>query len=488
MSVPLLANSLFFPHSYWDATENLLGVLCNPATAASPEALAATGVAPPPTEPRYQEALGLCDYVESQIFAHAASLAHPAVPQASAYFDPIPTLPRPRTVPSVVPQNHVHRLQNLLYAKGNLRLAMQDPALAQDEYEKAIELALSLPDWARRLPSLHWPLEGCTTRDLVVAATVVGKILAAFAEAGSSPASAQKVSQMAQQLGVADERGSVPFERFFRTIKDGGDAFVQRLLAMGGGVMPTVLLEPQMLVQLPGMLFSEMHGTLPAMLDPAIASGEAGEARDPARQQTVQSTNQTTSTMLLTLAKGLQDSLGPTSASRATIGGIPASQSLLLPLYYVALALYPSPSTCNNLGILLSTLNATTVVGSTDPTKPPVVITGQMLALRYYEAGLKLDPKHPHLYTNYGSLLKDLGKLPEAVAMYKRAVEFNPSASVSLLSCRQVQLTDNEQISTSLSPTSPMPSRTRAKFRSRSRTIAAPSNSTRAFRRRFAVS
>ncbi|BGO93075.1 hypothetical protein NBRC10512_003260 [Rhodotorula toruloides] len=418
--------------TYWDATENLLGVLCNPATAASPEALAAAGVAPPPIEPRYQEALALCDYVESQIFAHAASLAHPAVPPTAAYFDPVPYLPRPRTLPSVIPQNHVHRLQNLLYAKGNLRLTTQDPALAQDEYEKAIELALSLPEWARRLPSLLWPVEGCTTRDLVVAATVVGKILAAFAEAGSNPASAQKVSQMAQQLGVADERGSVPFERLLRTIKDGGDAYVQRLLAMGGGVVPTVLLEPQMLVQLPTMLFSEMRGTLPSMLDPAIVSGEAHEARDPTRQQTVQSTNQTTSTMLLTLAKGLQDSLGPTSASRSTIGGIPASQSLLLPLYYVALALYPSPSTCNNLGILLSTLNATTIVAGADPSKPPVVVTGQMLALRYYEAGLKLDPKHPHLYTNYGSLLKDLGKLPEAVAMYKRAVEFNPNFDVAL--------------------------------------------------------
>lgn len=51
----------------------------------------------------------------------------------------------------------------------------------------------------------------------------------------------------------------------------------------------------------------------------------------------------------------------------------------------------------------------------------------QQLALQYYEAGLKLDPKHPHLYTNLGSLLKDMGQLPQAVAMYKKAVDFNPT-------------------------------------------------------------
>lgn len=52
--------------------------------------------------------------------------------------------------------------------------------------------------------------------------------------------------------------------------------------------------------------------------------------------------------------------------------------------------------------------------------------------MRYYEAGLKLDPRHPHLYTNLGSLLKDMGQLPQAVAMYRRAVEFNPSFDVAL--------------------------------------------------------
>lgn len=82
------------------------------------------------------------------------------------------------------------------------------------------------------------------------------------------------------------------------------------------------------------------------------------------------------------------------------------------------------------------------------PGGPPLVVNGQQLALKYYvrfslclcdegendlscklfqRAGLALDPKHPHLYTNLGSLLKDMGQLAQAVQMYRMAVEYNPT-------------------------------------------------------------
>lgn len=314
-----------------------------------------------------------------------ASAAFPAVP-TSSFLDPLQTLPRPRPLPSTIPYNHVHRLQNLFYASGNLRLALQDARGAQDEYEKAIEVALALPDWAQHVPGLQYPsfASGCTTRDLVVVTTVIGRILAAYAQGGGGPEGTALIARTAEQLGVVDERGSVPFERIFRVVKQGGDAYVSKLLQLGGGVLPTVLLEPHHLAQLPGLLFPEARGSLPALFDPAfvtpagIAANGSAAAPDPQRKQVELSAKQTTSTMLLTLAKILQDSLAPTSTTRCSIGGIPASQSLLLPLYYVALALYPSPSTCNNLGILLSTLTATAVVASSDPNKPPTLLTGQV--------------------------------------------------------------------------------------------------------------
>jgi hypothetical protein len=368
--------------SYWDATENLLGVLCNPTPHAPPSAPVADGV--PHNQPRYPEALALCEYVESQIFAMPASSTHPAIPSNSTFLNPLPTYPRPRPLPSTVPFNHVHRLQNLFYASGKLRLALSDSRGAQDAYEKAIEVALALPEWAQHIPGLQYPsyMNGCTTRDLVVVTTIIGCILAAYAQGGGGEAGAALIARTADQLGVVDERGGVPFDKLFRIVKQGGDAYVAKLRQLGGGVLPTVLLEPHQLQQLPYMLFHEAKGSLPALFDPAFVvpneNGGEGTPENAQRKSVEQSAKQTTSTMLLTLAKILQDSLAPTSATRCTIGGIPASQSLLLPLYYVALALYPSPSTCNNLGILLSTLTATTVVASSDPNKPPTLLTGQV--------------------------------------------------------------------------------------------------------------
>ena len=358
----------------------MLGVLCNPSSTSS---VVAPNEPPAPTSPRLEQALSLCEYVESQIYAIPTSLNNPAMPSSQrGFLNSTSSYARPRSLPAIIPYNNVHRVQNLFYAKGNLRLALGDPAGAQDEYEKSIEVALALPEWALRIPGLQYPVEGCSTRDLVIVATVIGKILSAFAQSGSNPQDSQLPSQMAMSLGVADQRGGIPFEQLFRIVKNGGDAYVQRMLEMGGGVLPVVLLEPHLLNQIPAMLFHESKCTLPSMFDPAwvtppSADGQPAES-DPARRNVLASTNQTTSTMLLTLAKVLQDSLGPTSPNQLSVGGVPASQSLLLPLYYVALALYPSPSTCNNLGILLSTMNATTLIGSQDPTKPPMVLTGQV--------------------------------------------------------------------------------------------------------------
>ena len=107
-----------------------------------------------------------------------------------------------------------------------------------------------------------------------------------------------------------------------------------------------------------------------------------------------------------------------------TLDGVPPSLSLLLPLYYAALSLNPTASTCNNLGILLSSIP--TVTNVLDTTGQVQQVNGQSLAMQYYSHGLYLDPCHPHLYTNLGSLLKDLGHLNEAIKMYEKAVDCDP--------------------------------------------------------------
>ncbi|KAK9476427.1 glycosyl transferase family 41-domain-containing protein [Lipomyces japonicus] len=153
---------------------------------------------------------------------------------------------------------------------------------------------------------------------------------------------------------------------------------------------------------------------------------------------------QTTANALLTIAKILQDGMacsssrvqnsvqstehaakGSKTASTATlvelVGHMPSAYDIL-PLYYLSLALHASPSTANNIGILLASLAHSAVPSPTE----------HILALNYYRYGLSLDSRHPHLYTNLGSLLKDQGNLQDAISMYKLAVECDPNFDIAL--------------------------------------------------------
>ncbi|QUC22195.1 uncharacterized protein UV8b_06436 [Ustilaginoidea virens] len=112
----------------------------------------------------------------------------------------------------------------------------------------------------------------------------------------------------------------------------------------------------------------------------------------------------------------------------------------ILSLYYLSLSLQESPSTANNVGILLagiqqlpatSSLEATRVSSQTQiPGINPG--SGLALALSYYNYGLRLDPNHVHLHTNLGSLLKDVGQLDLAIQMYERAVSCDGRFDIAL--------------------------------------------------------
>jgi predicted O-linked N-acetylglucosamine transferase (SPINDLY family) len=58
--------------------------------------------------------------------------------------------------------------------------------------------------------------------------------------------------------------------------------------------------------------------------------------------------------------------------------------------------------------------------------------SGVALALSYYYYGLQLDQRHAHLYTNLGSLLKDIGQLDAAIQTYQRAVECDQNFDIAL--------------------------------------------------------
>jgi predicted O-linked N-acetylglucosamine transferase (SPINDLY family) len=146
----------------------------------------------------------------------------------------------------------------------------------------------------------------------------------------------------------------------------------------------------------------------------------------------------TTSNSLLSLAKIYQDGM----SSGLSIGGhkVATGTRDILALYYLSLSLQPSPSTANNVGILLASVqsNAQQRFAPDDsvrqmPKIPGVVPeSGIGLALAYYNYGLHLDKKHAHLYTNLGSLLKDIGQLDSAIKMYEFAVQCDPKFDIAL--------------------------------------------------------
>ncbi len=181
-------------------------------------------------------------------------------------------------------------------------------------------------------------------------------------------------------------------------------------------LMPQDALETSRLVFLP-------YGNLPGLEDvPTNMARRAGIS--------------IVSNSLLSLAKIYQDGM---SSSGATATGPRATSGVkeILALYYLSLSLQPSPSTANNVGILLASVQQP-AVSKTCP-RPvqglmPGVVPGSgiHLALAYYQYGLNLDPRHAHLYTNLGSLFKDIGQLGAAIKMYEKAVQCDGNFDIAL--------------------------------------------------------
>ena len=145
------------------------------------------------------------------------------------------------------------------------------------------------------------------------------------------------------------------------------------------------------------------------------------------------------SNSLLSLAKIYQDGMSSSGATAMAPRATSGVQEILA-LYYLSLSLQPSPSTANNVGILLASVQQSTQSSLSARVKPlqpaaiPGVIPGSgiALALAYYDYGLKLDTRHAHLYTNLGSLFKDIGQLQAAIKMYEKAVECDGNFDIAL--------------------------------------------------------
>lgn len=147
----------------------------------------------------------------------------------------------------------------------------------------------------------------------------------------------------------------------------------------------------------------------------------------------------TTSNSLLSLAKIFQDAMS-NGGSFPRLLRQPSGIGDILALYYLSLSLSESPSTANNVGILLASVQQTNsalplqMLESPNMPQIPGIAPGSglALALAYYNYGLTLDAKHVHLHTNLGSLLKDIGQLDLAIQMYEQAVACDGTFDIAL--------------------------------------------------------
>ena len=354
---------------YWDAVENLMGVLCG--TQDSKTDVKSTEKK---SRPRYKEALQLCEVVESRLRVADDNSMNDAG----------------GTVRYVVAEKQLHRFMSLLYTRGNIKYSLGKVDEARCDYERAIEMVMG----------------GHSVNDLLVQ----------IASIGLHEDINQFFYKHQSQLQPPSNHLTVDSLSITLLTPTRALQLLQNLFPQTGGLLPGIF-----------QLYKD-YGTAHHPLVPTGAGGDINgksTRKDSNGNNPLQQTNQVLSTLMLALAKIHQEH------PRVSL-----PLSIVLPLYYFSLAVLPSPSTCNNLGIILSGIPSPptptavpSVSGGSQTAQAPM---GSALAMQYYTYGLSLDIKHPHLYTNLGSLLKDLGYIPEAIFMYEKAVNCNSTFDVAL--------------------------------------------------------
>ena len=311
----------------------------------------------------YRRALAVCQYVQGKVFDSADSLSVPLQPI------------------------EIPRLQRAIFTSGTIyfTLGPTNVERALHEYARSLELVI-------RPPPPQSDAEQYTLRDLLVAACV------------ASHAMSSNGTGLPDCFDMLGSRQNDPSFDLLGKVRETGDQLLHALLLAGGGILPTPLLAPDQVTRLSVSLFGQSDGFLPSICT-RNSQGELKKPADSVREQA----NGMTSTILLTLAKRFQDGALSSAPVPGSAGGLRVSTSLVILLYYIALAWSPAPSTYNNLGIVLSGVSETRQGSDGE------VLDGVSFARMFYTEGLRLDPKHPHLLTNLGSLLKDQGQIDEAI-------------------------------------------------------------------------
>lgn len=353
----------------WDLLDNILGVLL---------------VSPSLPE----KTMDVCRHTCSQLISGDGRLSSPVNPQT------------------------VHRLFNVLVNIANLMHRIDNTMPATTEcYMRAIEVVIQSPQSPCSTSKV-------TYQDFVLAAWTIGLALSFVRESRVPPYIASTLKS-GGHVSILTRVGNLDFD-VMQAVHDAGDDLARALVDPATGTLPNLILFPEQIFHLSALLFSSRKGNSPNILTTCLANS--------ANDQYSTNIKTATASVLLSLARRYQSTdctmlLGQRKKSYFT------TDSIVLLLHYIAASLLPNACIYNDIGVMLCGLGPGETV--TGPQGQPM--SGRDIARLYYEKGLQVDPTHPHLLSNLGSLLKDAGHTTHAIGIFHYTLSVHPDLDIALV-------------------------------------------------------
>lgn len=313
---------------------------------------------------------------------------------------------------SAVDPQTVHRLFNVLVNIANLMHRIDNTMPATTEcYMRAIEVVI-------QPPQSHCSTSKVTYQDFLLAAWTIGLALS-FVRESRVPPHITSALKSGGHASILTRVGNLDFD-VIQAVHDAGDDLTRALVDPATGTLPHLILFPEQIFQLSTLLFSTRKGNSPNILTMRLANS--------ANDQYSTNVKTATASVLLSLARRYQTTdcttlLGQHKTCYFT------TDSVVLLLHYIAASLCPNASIYNDIGVMLCGLGpGETVTGPQGQS-----MSGRDIARLYYERGLQVDPTHPHLLSNLGSLLKDAGHTTHAIGIFHHTLSVHPDLDIALV-------------------------------------------------------
>ena len=314
-------------------------------------------------ERTYEEALRLCETVRSRILASSGR----------RLLD--------------VPPKEIHHFQNLLHVCGSIRCLPKHQLLVE-----------GITDFVTSLEILLRTASATATKSFSFRTLFLAEHICALLSTSSV---SEGMERFSANLGFGDMTSFKTNGRLLEFVDVGGDDLWQLIVDEGFGLLQAVFISPEQALKTLPTIFSGSFGVFPSL----CAWSDSSNGLERPEDSIVRKVCEMASNTLLSMAKALHDANSPTIVLPGFRDPVHLSPSFTLLIYYLSFSICPTPSSCNNLGILLSTTPWAEERGS----------QAISLARLFYEKGLELDANHAHILTNYGSLKKQAGDLDGAI-------------------------------------------------------------------------